>query len=307
MAFSAGMTPIESQPWLEDKLNGAELPPGYAVFEFPLDDNRISAGGFIDDERIDALIAEWPPEVRETRRLGKWGSYLGSIFQTFARDVHVVSEQKERELFLKGAKADGKLPYPMRAIGTIDWGGSNPFVFLWAVKIPWLDDDWYVFDELYWDFKVRGQRRLDQFADDIKQRTTQWATVLDHSWADHDPTNAAMFASYGIPSYPANKDVLLGIETVQGRLNPRPHLVDAYFPKGRPRVHIAARCKNLLRELPGYKWAEGTEKRDARNEPQKKDDHAVDAFRYLLHSESMFDGRSRSKPVDLGRNNRRNF
>ncbi len=42
-----------------------------------------------------------------------------------------------------------------------------------------------------------------------------------------------------------------------------------------------------------YRWLRGVEKgnnpRDARPEPLKKDDHAVDALRYLLFSESQHD------------------
>lgn len=309
LRFAAAMTPIEPQPWLEEKLNsGGELPKGYEVFEFPLDDNRVSAGGFIDDDLVDATIAEWPPEVRDTRRKGKWGSYLGSIFQTFDRTVHVVDEAKERAAFFQTAKKPGTLPYNWRAILSVDWGGANPFVVLFGCRVPHLDDDWYIFDELYWDFSTRGQRRLDEFAEDVKKKIKSWDVMLAHGWADHDPTNALMFQKYGVPTRPAVKDVTAGIETVQAKLNPRLHLVEPnLWPKGRPGVHIAKRCSNLLRELPSYKWQKGTDIRDPRPEPMKVNDHAVDACRYLLHSESPYDGKGGKMRVDLGRTNRRTF
>jgi hypothetical protein len=65
----------------------------------------------------------------------------------------------------------------------------------------------------------------------------------------------------------------------------------------------------LLRELPIYRWAEGTDKRDAKREPVKKDDHAVDDLRYIVHSERPYDPRPAGsiRLPDLGRGNRRAF
>jgi hypothetical protein len=48
----------------------------------------------------------------------------------------------------------------------------------------------------------------------------------------------------------------------------------------RPRLQIFNTCENLLREIPMYRWKEGTEDRSAREEPNAVDDHAIDAMRY---------------------------
>jgi len=279
--FMAALTPIESQPWLEARLTG-EPRESDAVFECPLDDNRISRGGFIADEKIDALIEEWPPEVRETRRLGKWGSYVGSIFQTFSRDIHVVDEAKEARLFFP----NGRIPARAEVFGGIDWGGANPFAFLWGVKIPHLDNDWYIFDEYYWNFLERGGRRLQQHADEIKARCKRWGRECQQVWADHDPTDANEFMGYGVPSLPADKgddSLRMSIECVQGMFNPRPHLSNADWPGGRPKLHIAARCVNTLREIPLYRYPDSTNL-NAKEKPIDKDNHAISALRYMLYS-----------------------
>jgi phage terminase large subunit-like protein len=275
--FFAAMTPIKSQPWLEERLAGAgdenSRSGNWAVFNYPLDDNRTSRGGFIPDERIDAMIAEWPAEVVATRRNGTWGSYVGAIFQSFNRSTHVVDEAKEREL-LRGTTIPVNLP----SYGGIDWGGANAFVFLWATKLTHLDDTWYIYDEYFWDHRAKGIRRLADHAAEIKARTAQWRATLRRTWADHDPTDANELLGMGVPSQPATKDVRPGIETMQTLLKVRPET-------NRPRLMIARRCVNLIREMSTYRWTEGTERRDARDEPVKKDDHAVDAARYVLHSE----------------------
>ena len=283
--IACAFTPIDPQPWLEGKLTG-KTPAGWDVFELPLDDNRVSCGGFIDDALIDAMIELWPPEVRQTRRRGKWGSYLGTIFQTFNRAIHVVDQAKEDRLF----RRNGRLP--LIAEGAIDWGGANPFVFLWGCRIPWMDNDWYIFDEYYWASRERGVRRLEQHATEIKMRGERWGVSLDRIWADHDPTDANEFFGYGIPSNPAVKDVRSGIEHVQTLLNPRTALASADFPYGRPRLHISERCEMLLQEIATYRWAKKSSSMDAkdpRDEPLKVGDHSVDAARYLLFSDRPFD------------------
>ena len=295
--IACAFTPIDPQTWLEGSLTD-KRPASWDVFEFPLDDNRVSRGGFIADDQIDAMIEMWPPEVRETRRNGKWGSFLGSIYQTFSREVHVVSEEKEQRLFFPG----GQIPPGSDVFGGIDWGGANPFVFLWMTRTNALDGDLYVFDEYYWDPRQRGGRRLEQHAEEIKARNKRWGCEPVRVWADHDPTNVLEFYHLGIPSQRAIKDdVRGGIEVVQTYMNPRGFLSNANWPTGRPRLHFAARCENCIREHAGYKWTQGTDKRDAREEPVKLNDHTCDATRYLVVGEKAMEGYSgNSMPPSTG-------
>jgi phage terminase large subunit-like protein len=272
--FFAAMTPLKPQPWLEERLS-VELPPSWDLFEYPLDDNRISRGGFLPDAVIDATIEEWPEEMQPTRRYGKWASFIGAVFKTFNRAVHVVEEDDERLFFPKGY-----VPPTCTSIGGIDWGGNNPFCFIWATPIPHLDNEWYVYDEYYWDNKTRGVRLLKTHAEHILDKTKRWRASFTRSWADHDPQDRHEFSNYGIPSLSANKDVFAGIQTVQKLLHIRK-------TTGRPRLHIAKRCRNLIRQIATYQWQEGTETRDPKEEPVKVEDHTVDALRYILHSEQI--------------------
>lgn len=294
---AASLTPINSQPWLEKRLLTEKLECD-DIFEFPLDDNRDEHGGFIPSERITALIESWPPEVRETRRLGKWGAYLGAIFQSFKRETHVVDEAREKEVFFLPGRT-------MQAtVGVIDWGGSNPFAMIFACRIPHLDDDWYVYDEIYWDHRSKGGRRLADLAGDIKAKLSSWKTHLSRCYADHDPTNVLEMRHCGVATTPAVKvgtqDEVsrIGIEAIQSLLQPRAHLTSQHWPGGRPRLHIAARCENLIREMALYRWSEVPEgaARSPKNVPIKTDDHCIDCLRYLVATEA----RQAPKLPDLG-------
>ncbi len=281
LSFMSSMTPIEPMPWLAELIKDAPNDK-MDVFFYSLDDQRKSWGGFIEDTEIDITIESWPPEVRETRRFGKFGGFEGCVFQSFNRETHVISQQKEKELFLKHGKIDDNMP----VIGGIDWGGANPFVFIWATRIPSLDNDWYIFDELYHDHKIKGGVLLKDLANQIEERNKQWGQyAFTRVWADHDPTDAREFTYLGIPSLKAKKDVTAGIEYMQTLFQPRKHLINKYWPNGRPTIHIAERCKVLISQLSRYRWASGTDNRDPKDEPLKVDDHTCDALRYICFGE----------------------
>lgn len=278
LCILSGFTPIIPQPWLEEKMTISK-PDSWDIFECPIDDNRISRGGFIADAEIDALIDEWPVEVRPTRRAGKWGSHLGAVFQTFSRSTHVVSETQEKREFFP----QNRVPVNEHSIGAIDWGGSNPFVFIWAVKLQRPCECWYIYDEYYWDHRARGQRRLEEHAEEIKSRTKKWQTDLRRVHADWDPTDALELRNHGVISQPAEKDVRAGIEALQTGFRIRSH-------DRRPGLYIAARCSNLIREVASYHYPEARNNRDPDDKPVKMDDHAVDAARYLIFSERSTSG-----------------
>ena len=243
------MTPILFQAWLQDRIRA--LPETDAVFYADLNQNRKSAGGYVDDREIDAMIAEWPEEVQETRIKGHFAAFLGSVYKLFNRDTHVVKPFE--------------IPPEWPRWCSIDWGFNNPFCCLWLARDP--DRRWYVYAEHY-----QAQETLAYHAERIKQisgRQRYRAT-----WADHDAQDRYEFEKLGIKTTPAKKDIHLGIEAVQTALKVQ--------GDGKPRLFIFETCKNTIREMTGYKWAEGTETQDAKDEPLKVNDHAADALRYAI-------------------------
>jgi len=288
--FWAPMTPIDPQGWLEEKLN-VERPHDWGVFEMPLDENRISEGGVIPDHRIDAAIESWPEEMRETRRKGKWSSFLGAVFKTFSREVHVVDDHEEEKKiirFTKGGKVHGSLV----SCGGIDFGGANPFVYLLVIKLP--DDEWYVIDEYYWDYQINGIRLLREHARailDMQEKWNAWNRVI---WADHDKQDRFELADGGVPTYPADKGASkntvseTGVRAASGKrqlIETIQSLLRVRIVTGRPGLKVAGRCKNLIRQLISNKWPKGTDTKDPADLPVKLDDHAVDALEYAIHSE----------------------
>jgi len=101
-----------------------------------------------------------------------------------------------------------------------------------------------------------------------------------------------------VPSQPANKEIRGSIEHIQTLLNPRAHLQNRTFPAGRPRLHIAARCTNLIREMGLYHYPTGTDTKDPKDVPVDKDNHAIAGIRYLLYSDKFMDGSKASSNLE---------
>lgn len=249
--FSAqSMTPIIYQPWLEGRIKN--LPATDEVFYANLNDNRQSRGGHVHDEEIDNLIAQWPEEVQETRIKGHFGAFLGTVYRTFNRQVHVIDPFE--------------IPKDWDRYRAIDWGFNNPFVCLWVARDK--DKHWYVYAEHY-----KARELLAYHAERIKQVSGKERYSV--TWADHDAQDRHEFAKLRIKTTPAKKDVRLGIEAVQATLKMQ--------GDGKPRLFIFSTCTNTIREMTGYRWPDGTENRDPADKPLEINDHTLDALRYTIY------------------------
>ena len=244
------MTPIIFQPWLEKRIEA--LPDTDSVFYADLNDNRKSRGGYVDDKEIDMMIAEWPEDVQATRVKGHFAAFLGAVYKTFNRDTHVIKPFT--------------IPDEWTKYRAIDWGFNNPFVCLWLARDP--DRRWYVYAEHY-----RARETLAYHAERIRQISGREKYRV--TWADHDAQERHEFDKLGISTMPAKKDVHLGIEAVQAALKVQ--------DDGKPRLFVFKNCLNTIREIAGYKWAEGTESKDAKDEPLKVNDHTCDCLRYGIY------------------------
>lgn len=58
-------------------------------------------------------------------------------------------------------------------------------------------------------------------------------------------------------------------------------------------------CSNLVREIEGYVWDE-KKARLGQDAPLKKNDHAVDALRYAVHSHKVSDWRKEPRESPPG-------
>lgn len=250
--LSWSMTPIDPQPDLEERIE--DLPETDEVFYADLNNNRISRGGYIPDKRIDNMIDEWPEEVQATRVKGHFASFYGAVYKTFSRQVHVV------EPFV--------IPSTWERYGAVDFGFTNPFVFLWLARDK--DSNWYVYRE-YFQSKMTIGEHIENLKPILKRRPLKMIYADPENAEDRESMKRA-----GMRTKSARKDVARGIEVVQTKLKIKRN--------GKPNLFIFNTCRNTCREMAAYHYPKGTSTRNPKDIPEQKNDHTLDALRYGMYS-----------------------
>ena len=198
-------------------------------------------------------------------RLGKWAAAEGQVYEGFDRAVHIIPA------FM--------IPDDWIRIRCIDFGYTNPFVCQWWA----LDADGraYLYREIYMSHRIVEDHARHILA--LSAGESIYATI-----ADHDAEDRATLSRYGIETLPAMKSVTLGIQAVQQRLR------DA--GDGKPRLYVMEGAlvepdQVLLdvrkpicteQEWESYIWKPATAAGLSREEPEKMDDHGMDATRYFV-------------------------
>jgi PBSX family phage terminase large subunit len=205
---------------------------------------------YLPEDYFDTLSA-LPEVMRKRMRDGIWCDNEGAVYEEFDEDVHVCDPFP--------------IPREWQVFRSIDFGYTNPFVCLWGA----VDEDGriYICDEHYKDKMLIRNHAL---VINIKSRGKN----IQQTVADHDAQDRAELVSHGIATTAAKKAVSKGIQAVKKRLIP--------IGDGKPRLYIFSSCKNLIQEFYEYKWPEGKEGHNDKEEPVKEHDHAMDALRYLI-------------------------
>jgi len=265
------LTPVEGMTWVYDDIYlAARTNPGYFVVEVEMDENT-----YLSQVEIEALSMTWSEEEKEARRKGKFMAMGGLIYKMFDPSRHITRDivhDPERWPHLKRWKH----------YISMDAGFNNPTAFLFSAISP--DNKVVIYDEHFESGKI-----VAYHAECIKNkiRTLQIDpeyVVGDPSIRNTDPLTATSvqieYTRNGLPIVLGNNDVRAGIMAVSTLLE-------------NDQLVITANCENLIRELARYRWAKWASKKSDQNknpreEPVKKDDHAVDALRYLIAQQPEF-------------------
>ena len=241
----------------------------YRTYRFTSYDNPFLSRQWLDRKKDDTSEAVFNQEY-----LARFEKYTGLIYKEFDRRVHIV------EPFLP-------LDY-WQHYRAMDFGGVNPTACLWIAVSS--TDDIYVYDEYY-----NSGQTINFHAGLIKAKTKR--NIIG---TFGDPSGNQQIMDYGAeevyisPAVRVFKDgedwVMSGINKVKDRLKVHPQT-------GKPRLYIASNCHNLIREIESYHWVENKYGDNVKDQPEKKDDHALDALRYFMCSYSPSDDNSYSADI----------
>jgi PBSX family phage terminase large subunit len=239
--------------WLKRKfLDRLAQLPDWRRFHFTLDDNPALEAAYVA-----SIKREFTGLWYRRFILGEWVQAEGAIYDTWDPARHVVTMDQ--------------LPEMERILGLgIDQGTTNPtrgILVGLAQQRLWTLDEWA---------PVTG---LTDAAQSLHLR--QWMTTRgitswrDPEWLFVDPAAASFRMQLfedGISNVGLGANAVLpGIRTVSSLLATQQLVV------------VGENCPNLVTEIPGYSWdPKATEKGE--DAPIKRDDHAVDGWRYAVHT-----------------------
>jgi len=260
----------------------------YSHFEFDLEDNRISRGGYLDDTEIDALIADTPVEERPAVIHGKYVKRGGLVYPAFSQKVHVLEERSLKSYL------DATRKGVYTAFGYLDWGVRNPTAM--GLILEDKDGNCHLIDEIY--------RPARDVLDIKREFHTRWGgfkvsfVVADPSiWHNHesqDPertiagqlsTDDYANRSPGLPIIKGNNSMDNGLMAMRELLR-----VD---PKAGPKLRVQPRCHHWIREIENYvgeEWMSRQGDRNKKEVPKKQNDHHMDGTRYFAMSSHGHDG-----------------
>lgn len=192
---------------------------------------------------------------------GSWDVFAGQIFDDFDPAKHVVTHRE---------------PHPGSVIFLgIDPGYVDPFAAVWLAIEP--GGQHYIFAEHYQTGKTTEWHA--QLIRAISQKYHIAATYTDSAAAQ---VIADLNAS-GIYCIGAKKETLQSTSDIYtGGVTKLKELLKIDPVTKRSGIIISDRCVNLIYELQQYAWKQRKGEMNAPEVPEDKNNHAIDAVRYIL-------------------------
>lgn len=241
--------PDSPNHWLKKKFLDRETELDIKNFAFELNDNHT-----LDQKYVAALKAEYaPPSSLWYRRFinGEWVMAEGAVFDCFDREENIVQELPKMKEYYVG----------------IDYGTTNPLAALLIGE--GVDDQLYVIKEYYYDSKA-GQKQLSDA--EYSRELLKFLDGYDVRKIFVDPSAASFITQLWRDNHlgvtKANNNVQDGIRIVYNLIGSR-------------KLKIHSSCNKLIEELESYVWDVKQQER-GEDKPLKRNDHAVDALRYVM-------------------------
>lgn len=236
---------------------------------------------------LDQAKKELTEDAFAQEYLADFRKHTGLIYKNFERSLHVIDPFD--------------IPADWSLYRGIDFGSTNPTACVWIAVDK--DNNFYIVDEHY----ETGQT-IDYHAGRINANAFSARVTATYG----DPSGAQWineFAQRGIYITPANKEtgtskknwVTYGIEKVAEKLKAQVgHSVPIVknqldddknkvsWRHGMPQLYVFSHCQHTIEEFEKYRWMEKavSQAPDQNNPevPEKANDHAMDALRYVVCS-----------------------
>lgn len=204
---------------------------------------------FMPVEEIDKAKQELTEDKFAQEYMADFRKMEGLVYKEFDRKMHLVDTLPE---------------LTVETLGGVDFGYRNPTAIITVKKdydgVYWVTDEWYY-----------AEQTEDKVVDIVKNK--KFNKVYP------DPENASAISSMekaGINLRPVTKgkgSIVSGIKRVR-----------EMFKANKLRIHKS--CVHLVQELESYAYPEWSPEKNADELPIGKDDHLLDALRYVIMTDA---------------------
>ena len=246
----------------------------------------------LPDDYVDSLLA-MPADYVKRFVYGDWDNFAGQIFDEYMPRVHFIRPFA--------------IPDYWEKVRSIDHGQSNATGCLWGAVD--FSGNIFIYKEYkkYNDIVSNHVKKINELS---VVQTPAGISPEKYNYTTIDPSAynktkekdgyafsvADEYVDAGITTVPGQNDVIASINRIKEFLKIdeehfHPYLKgeDGMVIQGAPKLYIFQNCIELDEELRQYKWKQalgkGTldpYKDDVAERPVKKNDHLVDALRYLI-------------------------
>jgi phage terminase large subunit len=208
---------------------------------------------FLPIETLQAMYANYSPELFKQEVEGLFVQFEGAVFPTFDPKMHV-----------------GDYPYiPGRPVWlTVDFGFTNPY----AVEVLQIDANGRIFviDEEY------RTKCTDEEITALMRAKPYWSQVRGATADSSEPDRIERLRKMGWPIEPAKKvGIPAGIESLRGVLEFDPILQS-------PLLVVDKSCESLINEFKLYTYPESRDHRNDREIPVDRYNHGISAIIYYI-------------------------
>lgn len=261
----------------------------------------------VGDDYIQGMLSTYKGSMRSRFIFGEWGALSGLVYPQFDEAVHII-EHAQMERYMQELRMSGYRP---TIIESYDHGIAAPSCYLFA----FVDDDMNV---MVLDGFYAAEKQVSDAAENMRAVRDAYGIRDDElSAVFADPqvfrrageggkgvgaTVARLFAEHGISMQRGSNDIYGGIAKFQQYLTPA--ILHEHPLHGSPRApyfYISSKCEWIVNEITEYYWKR-TANDDVTDTPTDRNDHAMDACKYLLTPQpklAQFVGKPNEPPAWL--------
>lgn len=235
--------------------------------------------GLLDRASVERYSRALTERQRRVRIFGDFVARQGAVYGDFDRSRHCATVRDGALWRGRNHIAPWPIPPGWRRYRSVDFGYANPSAFLQVAECPHTGRA--IVERLYYQSEIRISRWAELLAD-----PDRWGSRRVSLVCDHDANGRAELEALGFATRPANKTIDTGLETVERFLaneagDGAPMLILALTEEHDDALGRVD-AERLAWEFGEYRYPEARAGTDAKDAPVKKDDHALDALRYLL-------------------------